>query len=860
MHWTSISVASLDSRRTPVVVDCLPLWETDMPDAVIHSTRSLHPARRRRRPRLGAAILALIACLCARTASADAVALTGRVTDGHGGVVAGADVRVRRDDGTVSRRTASDATGTFTIAALPAGDYVVEIEKPGFGADVAIVNVGDGTAKHDVELGAAGVRESVVVTASGLPQSTLETSKAVSVIDAEEIAARNAVTLADVVRLTPGVQVRDAGGPGQIGTLRIRGLRSDAAAVLVDGVRLRDAASTQGDITGFFSNLGVVDFDRVEVLRGSASSLYGTNAVGGAINIVTREGGPQRSEGQLEFGSLGHSRVRGTTGGTLGGGRVAYSAGGLHRLVRDGVDGDDRARSAGGQGSVRAQLDASTSLGVRLYGSNDRVQINASPTASGVPAANIPDTTIVDAIALPVEELERANAGQPFAFGDATFVPGRNDPDNDRASHFLTTAITLRRVETDRASWQASYQRVGTSRRYESGPLGPGFQTTTLSESEFDGSTDTFEARGHLQAASWLTVTAGYELEREHYGDVQDDNAVVAPLQTTTDISQTAHSVFGAGQFSVLDRRLQIAVAGRLQAFSYGTLDIEATGADHPYDDTDADSPPRALTGDVSVAYLVHASGTKVRGHVGNAYRAPALYERFGGGFFADPASGQVFYSAYGDPRLRPDRYRSFDAGVDQTLAGGRVQIAATAFVIDVQSLTAFDFSGGIDPATDPYGRFIGYLNGSGGSSKGLELAVDVRPTATLRISGSYAYTKARTDEALTVPDFFIVPGVLEHTASLYVAQQWSPRVETTFDLLTGGESYGSFFARGRTRAYRYPGTTTVGISSSVRLTAAGAPDLRAYVRVDNLFDETAFPAGWRAAGRTGVLGIRAAF
>ncbi len=141
MHWTSISVASLDSRRTPVVVDCLPLWETDMPDAVIHSTRSFHPARRRRRPRLGAAILALVACLCARTASADAVALTGRVTDSHGGVVAGADVRVRRDDGTVSRRTASDATGTFTIAALPAGDYVVEIEKPGFRADVAIVNV-----------------------------------------------------------------------------------------------------------------------------------------------------------------------------------------------------------------------------------------------------------------------------------------------------------------------------------------------------------------------------------------------------------------------------------------------------------------------------------------------------------------------------------------------------------------------------------------------------------------------------------------------------------------------------------------------------------------------------------------------
>ena len=96
----SISVVCLDSRRTPVVVDCLPLWEIDMPDAVIHSNRSFHPARRRRRLRFAAAILALVACLGARTAFADAVALTGRVTDGHGGVVAGADVRVRRDDGT----------------------------------------------------------------------------------------------------------------------------------------------------------------------------------------------------------------------------------------------------------------------------------------------------------------------------------------------------------------------------------------------------------------------------------------------------------------------------------------------------------------------------------------------------------------------------------------------------------------------------------------------------------------------------------------------------------------------------------------------------------------------------------------
>ena len=505
-------------------------------------------------------------------------------------------------------------------------------------------------------------------------------------------------------------------------------------------------------------------------------------------------------------------------------------------------------------------LDAATSLGVRIYGSSDRVRTNASPTASGVPDANIPDAIVVDAVALPLDQLARANAGQPFEIGGATFIPGRNDPDNARTSHFLTTAVTLRRVESDRASWQASYQRVGTHRRYDAGPLGPGFQTTTLSVSEFDGTIDTFEARGHIQPAAWLTVTGGYELERETYGDLQDDNAVVGRLGTTTSISQTAHALFGAAQFSGLQRRLQVALAGRLQAFRAGTLDLSATGADHPYDDGGGDGPPRALTGDLSVAYLIAASGTKLRGHVGNAYRAPALYERFGGGFFGDPATSQVSYSAYGDPRLRPDRYRSFDAGVDQSLARDRVQISASAFVIDVQSLTAFDFSGGIDPSTDPFGRFLGYLNGSGGSSKGVEVAVDVRPTSTLRVYGSYAFTRARTEDALTVPDFFRVPGVLEHTASLYVTRQWSSRVDTTLDILAGGESYGSFFAGGRSRAYRYPGSTTVGVSGSVRLAAAGAPDLRAYVRLDNLTDQTLFTLGWRAPGRTGVAGVRAAF
>ena len=97
------------------------------PSSARPSTRPLNLARRRQRPRLLAILLAFVACLGARTASADAVALTGRVTDAHGSVVDGADVRVRPDDGTLSPPTVSNPSGTFIVAELPAGDYVVDI-------------------------------------------------------------------------------------------------------------------------------------------------------------------------------------------------------------------------------------------------------------------------------------------------------------------------------------------------------------------------------------------------------------------------------------------------------------------------------------------------------------------------------------------------------------------------------------------------------------------------------------------------------------------------------------------------------------------------------------------------------------
>ncbi len=807
-------------------------------------------------------LLLLIVLLAAPAASAQDLSLSGTVTDAQGAAIPGADVRVAREDAAVTRITVSDMQGRYLIDGLPGGVFIVDVGKAGFRRQTEVVTLASGTpAMLNVELAVAGIDDTVVVTAAGAPQVALEASKAITIIESADILARNETSLSDVVRFTPGVQVRGTGGPGQHSSMRIRGLRPDAAAVLIDGMRFRDAATLQADATSFLATLNFVAADRVEVLRGSASSLYGTNAVGGVVNIVTRPGGGAfRGEGQVEGGSLGHVRARGSFGGGAWDNRLRYSGGALQLNLRDGLDGNDATRSTGVNGLAEVNVTPTASVMARVFGSNDRVQTNTSPTASGIPASNVPQSIVVNAVPVSPNQIALSNRGLPFQIGTATFFPGRDDLDSRRTSAFHSTALRFRHSGWQAVSWQASYQHVYTRREYINGPLGRGFQPAGQSLSHIVGQIDTADVRAFLAPRSWMHLTAGYEFERERFRDRQDSDFASRRVQTGTQIRQDAHAAFASAQFALADRRLQLSVSGRAQQFSLSNPRLFAVGATSPYDGVPVASPPRALTGDVSAAYIVAASETKLRVHGGNAFRAPAMYERFGGGFDADPVTGRVGFTAYGDPRLEPDRYQTVDAGVDQYLFGSRLMVSATAFYNNVSSLTAFDSAGGIRPDTDPYGRVLGYLNSSGGFSRGIETAVEARPTTSLRISGGYTYTRSETADDITVPGFFLVPGVFGHMTTLVVTNRWGRRIDTTFDLFYGGATYGSFFAAGRSRAFKYPGFTRAALVAGYRfIDHPGAP-VRAYVKVDNLFDAGYYEGGWRALGRTAVGGVSVGF
>ncbi|MBM3350307.1 MAG: TonB-dependent receptor [Betaproteobacteria bacterium] len=127
--------------------------------------------------------------------------------------------------------------------------------------------------------------DDIVITASRVPQPREAVIGDVTVIGREEIERAGAVSVTDILRMQPGVQIYTNGGTGTASHVFLRGTNADHVAVLVDGLRINSA--TTG--TTSFENIPLAQIEKIEILRGSASSLYGADAIGGVIQIFTRK-------------------------------------------------------------------------------------------------------------------------------------------------------------------------------------------------------------------------------------------------------------------------------------------------------------------------------------------------------------------------------------------------------------------------------------------------------------------------------------------------------------------------------------------------------------------------------------------
>jgi vitamin B12 transporter len=169
----------------------------------------------------------------------------------------------------------------------------------------------------------------IVVTATRIPTPEAELASSVTVVTADEIAVQQRRTFADVLRTIPGLNVVQQGGPGSVTSVFMRGTNSNHTKVLIDGIDVSDPSNANAAFD--FGQLLSADIERVEVLRGPQSGLYGSDAIGGVINVITRSGsGPMKAAASVEGGTFNSFNQTAGLSGSLDAFHYAANVAHLH--------------------------------------------------------------------------------------------------------------------------------------------------------------------------------------------------------------------------------------------------------------------------------------------------------------------------------------------------------------------------------------------------------------------------------------------------------------------------------------------------------------------------------------------------
>jgi outer membrane cobalamin receptor len=271
-------------------------------------------------------------CTCALTivgfhsilhaASASAGPLSGRVVDPDGRPVVNARVLVSGPTGVVETTTGS--AGDFAVADLPPASYVVSVQRDGLVSDPIEVRL-DGAGRDDllIRLHMAPLTEAVVVSAAQVSQPLSRLPTATTVIERDEVQARQLEVVSDALRTVPGLTVSRNGGRGALTSVFPRGGDSDYTLVMVNGIRQNAFGG------GFdFSLLPFGDVEQVEVVRGPQSAVYGSDAIGSIVHVTTRRAERRSVAAQLEGGGQGTVRALGALRGAID--ELAFGASAEH--------------------------------------------------------------------------------------------------------------------------------------------------------------------------------------------------------------------------------------------------------------------------------------------------------------------------------------------------------------------------------------------------------------------------------------------------------------------------------------------------------------------------------------------------
>lgn len=482
----------------------------------------------------------------------------------------------------------------------------------------------------------------IVVTAGRAPESIGSTGSAISVISGETLTTSNPASLTDALRSVPGLMVTQAGGPAGTTGVMLRGANTGQTLVLIDGVRVNDPSGAAGDFNFALVAPGTVD--RVEVLRGPQSALYGSDAMGGVINIITKKGsGPAQYSIRTEGGSYGTASTTASMSGSSGPWNYAVTGSGQHtngfssygyripaieakypNLEKDGMD------RIGGSARVGYDAGEGFRFDAGVMSTFTRGAYDASFGAT-------PDTP------------SNSNQLQQQIWAKAAV---------DSLGGMLTQSITTFATQVDR-----------TFNDYSSYGINVLPANSYATSTDFRGNSFGAEYQGDLKMGAAGSLIYG---ARTQHDTAESFGATILPVPTprisTLNATKDTNSVFALWKLPI-GERLSVTMGGRVD----DVVDV-ATFA----------------TWRTTAAYTISETGTKLRASAGTGAKAPTLY--------------QLYEPNYGNSGLKPEESFGYDAGIDQSLFNGRVTLSLTGFYNKFSNLIDFTF----DPTpTQPFGHYI---------------------------------------------------------------------------------------------------------------------------------------------------------
>jgi len=685
----------------------------------------------------------------------------------------------------------------------------------------------------------------VIVTASRLSEPLDRALKSVTVITAEDIARQHALTVADALRAVPALDVQSSGGSyGSVVDIRLRGADTDQVLVLLDGVQVN--STWLGSFN--FADMPAENIERIEVVRGPASALYGSQAVGGVINIISRKGRRGFHPAlTIEGGSLGTRRAAASLDG--GAGAISYSLT-LSRLTSDGVAPHDGYRNA-----------SFSSMFEIRPASDKRVGLTARYTDGRKQA--------------PYDFLWACDD-----FWNCTYFQ-TNDPNNSVENRFLDLSLKYTHDVSSRWNYSIGIGQVNGSLRNVNEPdPDPVFEATdpdtsipytpTVMNTLLDTRRSLAGTQHNLQVLPWAVFSFGVEGELEEAERTDYSNfSGPDPQFTSVVVDRTNVACFAQQRLDVGPPGLvppwKEASEGRLKR-TLRTLQASASLALGLRVDSNSQFGSE-LSPNVAAGVEIGRTGTGLSFAWSESYNAPSLTD--------------LYFPGYSNPELKPETSSTVEVTLRQKLLGHRPGAWLSSVPGRALPRPRSEQSGGGEPGTRAapgwsspdltvevsyfdtrYDDLIAFDaaffkpgNVARAEVRGAEAVLSIDFSDRVGAALSYAYQDAKKWASASAE----AERLQRRPRGLFNAGGWAgpfAGVSGRLDLRSTSsveDKFDFIAADGVLRTGDRPGFTTVDLAVSYAI----GPKHRLHLKVRNLFDERYEEVkGFPAPGRTFLAGI----